>query len=274
MAVKLAPPPGFLAQFANPLWRVAGLIETRALSIVQGTRGGYPFTVLELEHRSTHVMHERTAATTTFFILKLGRSSDHWQNDVFSSTGASVWVDQDNLFLARIGADTPVADWNALLAMAIAAAGQATDVASPVPRPQPRLRAADDQKIVLFWVAVAGLLPALEWLWGLTVLGQAIAGRLFGLCQPDTGSAAFMIRHDEVLFGLALCLPLLGHFLGMRVMHAWYGRPGFSWRIFGNGVLVAALAMGGLVLAFQYTSVDLDQPGSRLRCSLKNVPAR
>jgi hypothetical protein len=261
MAVKQTPPPGFLGFFRNPLWRVAGLTETRAESIVEGTRGGYAFTVLELMHRSTRLTNEHGHDITTVFILKLGRASDTWQNNLSSANGSTIWLDDDTLYLARIGVSTPVADWNDLLGAAIIAAGNATDAPSATPIPEPRIRAKTDEKTVLFWVVAAGLLPGLECLCGLSMMGGGILAKLFGSCYE-----AFP-GYNPLLFGLALCLPMIGHVLGLKIMYDYYGRPGFTWRILLNIVLVGILACAGFAMAMAWTKHSPATVAERqLRC--------
>lgn len=261
MAVKQTPPPGYLGYFRNPLWRAAGLTETSAVSIVEGTRGGYAFTVLELQHRSMKLTNERGYDITTVFILKLGRASDTWQNNLSSSNGTTIWLDNDTLYLARVGVSTPVADWNDLLAAAIGAAGCSTDVPSATPTPAPRIRAMAHQKTVLSWVVVAGLLPGFEWLCGLYMIGGGILAALFGSCYE-----AFP-GHNQILFGLALCLPMIGHFLGLKIMYDYYGRPGFTWRISLNVLLIGVLACAGFAMAMEWTKSGPSAVASReLRC--------
>jgi hypothetical protein len=261
MAVKQTPPPGYLGYFRNPLWRAAGLTETRAESIVEGTRGGYAFTVLELRHRSMKLTDEHGYDITTVFILKLGRASDTWQNNLSSSNGSSIWLDNDTLYLARIGVDTPVADWNDLLAEAIRAAGYATDVPSATPTPAPRIRAKSHEQIVLFWVVVAGLLPGLEWLFGLYMIAAGSLGAIAHSCFE------VFPGHNQLLFGLALCLPMIGHFLALKIMYDYYGRPGFTWRILLNMVLIGILTCAGFAMAMEWTK---SRPGAvaarALRC--------
>ncbi len=221
-------PPGFLAQFGNPLWRVAGLTETRAVSIVEGVRQGYPFTVLELEHRSMKLTQDRGTDITTVFILKLDRSSDHWQNNVFHGIAATVWV----------------------------AAGMATNVQHAHPAPAPRPRTMADQKMQMLWLVVAGMLPALEWMSGLAITGQAVLASALHGCLPSTGYAAPLSGHNQVMFGFALCLPLIGQVMGLQITNKYYGREGYTWRICANGVLVVALAFAGMWLAFECTKID------------------
>lgn len=267
MAVKQTPPPGYLGYFRNPLWRAAGLTNTRALSIVEGTRGGYPFTVLELEHRATRpTAGQLEDDITTVFILKLGRASDTWQNNMSSSNGATVWLDNDTLYLARVGVRTPVADWNDLLAAAIVAAQHATDAPSPTPVPEQRIRANADQQTVLFWVVVAGLLPGLEVVLGLYTMAADLLHRIFDLCY---GSG--FTEHNQLLLGLALCLPIIGHFLGFKVMYDYYGRAGFTWRICLNIVLIWFLAIAGFAIAMEWTKLSPAAAARQLGCEIQIV---
>lgn len=263
MAVKQDPPDGYLDRFSNPLWRAAGLVYPTAISIVEGTRGGYPFTVLELSHRSLKLRREAGEDITTVFILNLGRSSTTWQNTVPTHGGVTVWVDQCYLFLARIGADTPVAEWNSLLAQAISAAATVTDVPGPAPVEEPRIRAGTDRGMVMLWIVTAGLLPSFEWMSGLVMLAREVLSSVTAMvlgtqviCQPLDQGADPMAGHNMWLFGLALCLPFLGQFHGLSIIYNHYGRKGFTWRIVLNGFLVSALAIGGFALAMEYTYDD------------------
>jgi hypothetical protein len=262
MAVKQAPPPGFLSQFSNPLWRAAGLDDPTAVSIVEGTRGGYPFTVLELRHRSNRIRNDRLNVVTTVFILNLGRSSSTWQNNFPAYGGVTIWVDQCYLFLARIEEDTPIADWNSLLAQAISAAGAVTDVPGPAPVEEPRIRATADRGMVWFWIVTAGFLPTLVWMWGLaTLFRQALSSvrdMVLGapICFPDNLVRTNALDdHNLWLFGLALCLPMIGQFMGLSVMYSYYGRKGFTWRLLLNGLLVGALTFGGFGIAMEFTKI-------------------
>ncbi|MDQ1918823.1 hypothetical protein [Massilia pseudoviolaceinigra] len=268
MAVRQTPPPGFLGHYRNPLWRAAGMTGTRAVSIAEGTRGGYQFTVLELEHRSMRVRNENGNDITTVFILKLGRASDTWQNNLSSSNGSTVWLDNDTLYLARIGVETPVADWNDLLAHAIRAAGYATDAPSPTPIPEPRIRAKNDESSILFWAVTAGLLPGFSVVCGFFILASDILNRLIGRCYPTTGNAAGLSEHNQILFALALCLPLIGHFFGFKVMYDYYGRPGFFWRLLLNIALTGMLTVGGFAIAMEWTKLSPAALAAQATCQV------
>lgn len=269
MAVKQTPPPGFLGFYRNPLWRAAGLTEARALSIVEGTRGGYQFTVLELEHRSVRLTNERGTDITTVFILKLARASDTWQNNLSGSNGSTIWLDNDTLYLARIGVATPVADWNDLLAAAIHAAGQATDAPSPVPIPEPRIRAKSHDGIVMSWLVVAGLLPGFQWLCGLYIIGAELLTMLFDRCYRVVGNGAELSQHNQILFGLALLLPMIGQIMGLKVMHDYQGREGFTWRIIVNAMLTGALAIGGFAMAMEWTKLSPEAVAKQRKCEVR-----
>ncbi|MDQ1814376.1 hypothetical protein RBA41_13770 [Massilia sp. CCM 9210] len=73
---------------------------------------------------------------------------------------------------------------------------------------------------------------------------------------PTTGNAAALSEHNQILFGLALCLPLIGHFFGFKVMYDYYGRPGFFWRLLLNIALTGMLTVGGFAIAMEWTELS------------------
>lgn len=266
MARREIPPAGYLDQFRNPIWRLADLSLTSAESIVCGRRGGFEFTVLELRHRILSMMGEAGYEVTTVFIVKLGRRSDTWQNNLVGPDGAKVWLDDDLLYLARIAVETRVEDWDRLLNAALDAARRATDAPTAIPLPTPRISTKSNATDVFAWIVVGGLAPGFVSLSGLSLIAWDTLRKTFGWCYPAAGTDAWASDYNQSLFGLSLCLPLLGLFYGLKIIYDYYGHPRFQRRLTLNVVLIAALTAGGLFIAFEHTRLSADEIAKQKRC--------
>jgi hypothetical protein len=259
MAEKKTPPKGFLGQFNHPLWRVAKLDNLRAVSIVEGRRDAFAFTVLELEHRETGLLANQTSLEiSTIFIVHLSKTSPCW---AITDTPPDVktWVDDRHVYLSRLGRRTPVKDWSYLLEQAVAVAETLVEKSSQdgngeTDRRPARVSEGVDVKWVAFWFSIAGIIPLLEWMTGVSVITTILQKGYYSYCKTGNPSAVLRVGSDAWLFGLALCLPVLGHIACIAQMVRYYGRPGFAWRMSLTGVATLALGFAGLTIAFKYTT--------------------
>lgn len=259
MAEKKTPPEGFLRQFKHPLWKAAKLDNLRAVSIVEGKREAFAFTVLELEHGGTGLIPDETRReVSTVFIIYLNKASSRWAI-THTPPDAKVWVDDRHVYLSRLGQRTPVKDWSHLLEQTLSVAEtlverSADGVDDGTAYSPPRVSQGMDIKTVAFWFAIAGIVPFLEWMMGINVVASVRQKGYFGNCPSGSQTAVLRVGADAWLFGLALCLPLLGHVAGLAAMARYYGRPGFGWRMSIVGVATLVLAIAGFVVAFKHTA--------------------
>ena len=259
MAEKKTPPEGFLRQFSHPLWKAAKLDNLRAVSIVEGRRDAFAFTVLELEHSGTGLLtDESSREVSTIFIIDLNKASSLWAI-THTPPDAKVWVDDRHVYLSHLGQRTPVKDWVHLLEQALSVAETlverpADGVNDGTAYNPPRVSQGMDIKTVAFWFAIAGIVPFLEWMMGVNVLTTVLQKGYYGYCPSGSQTAVLRVGADAWLFGLALCLPLLGHFAGITTRARYYGRPGFGWRMAIVGVATVVLAIAGIVIAFKHTA--------------------
>ncbi|MFZ6676208.1 hypothetical protein [Undibacterium sp. Xuan67W] len=258
MAEKKTPPEGFLRQFKHPLWKAAKLDNLRAVSIVEGRRDTFAFTVLELEHCGTGLLtDESSREVSTVFIIYLNKASSLWAL-THTPPDAKVWVDDSHVYLSRLGRRTPVKDWSHLLEQAIAVAETLVerppdDIKGGAAHTTPRVSQGMDIKTVAFWFAITGIAPTLEWAMGINVVASVLQEGYYGYCPSGSQTAVLRVGADAWLFGLALCLPLLGHVAGIATRVHYYGRPGFGWRMAIVGAATLVLAIAGIVIAFKHT---------------------
>lgn len=259
MAEKKTPPAGFLRQFKHPLWKAAKLDNLRAVSIVEGKRDVFAFTVLELEHRETGLLSGQwSVEVSTIFIIHLAKESPNWKT-TYTPPDAKVWVDDRHVYLSRLGQRTAVKEWSYLLEQAISVAEtlvekSAAGVTGEAALDPPRVSQGVDIKVAAFWFAIAGVGPALEWMMGINVVTTVMQRGYYAYCPSGSQTAVLRVGADAWLFGLALCLPLLGHLAGVATRVRYYGRPGFAWRMACVGVATLVLAIAGFVVAFKHTA--------------------
>lgn len=259
MAEKKTPPKGFLKQFSHPLWKAAKLDKLRAVSIVEGRRDAFAYTVLELEHRETGLLANQTSLEiSTIFIVHLDKASPCW---AITDAPADVktWVDDRHVYLSRLGRRTPVKDWSYLLEQAVAVAETLVEKSSQEGHGETDHRPARvsegvDVKWAAFWFAIAGIVPFFEWMTGMSVITTILQNGYYGHCDSGKLTAMVRVGFDAWLFGLALCLPVLGHIACIAQLVRYYGRPGFAWRMSLAGIATLVLGIAGFVVAFTYTA--------------------
>jgi hypothetical protein len=255
MAVKIAPPPGFLRRFDNPIWTKLQLQDAQAISLVVARREQHVFTILELKHRSDYLLLDNdSSVTSTVFIVELPDTTRRWEAR-HAPNGFRVWADAGHLYLMRPGKPTPVREWDFVLKQAL----KTLETLVEVPAAQQKAHEtagytsnADTRKIIWFLV-VAGLLPGLEWKEGMNFATELMQRGYVHICSSHGEPWARVAEgSDAWIFALGLCLPLLGHLVSIKTVFLQVGRAGLDKRVFLTALLIWALAIGGLTLAFPH----------------------
>lgn len=255
MAVKIAPPPGFLRRFDNPIWNKLQLQDAQAVSLVVARRERHVFTILELEHRSDHLLLDNDGrVTSTVFLVELPDTTRRWKAR-YAPKGFRVWADAGHLYLMRPGKPTPVREWDFVLEQALKTLETLVEV------PTAQQKAHDtagyssnaSTRTIIGFVVVAGLLPGLEWKEGMRFATELMQRGYVHLCSGHGEPWARVAEgSDAWIFVLGLCLPLLGHLVSIKTVLLQEGRAGLDQRVFLTTLLIWALAIGGLALAFPH----------------------
>ncbi len=272
MAEKKIPPEGFLRQFSHPLWRAAKLDRLRAVSIVEGRRDAFAFSVLELEHRRTGLLANQTSLEiSTIFIVHLNKTSPCWAI-TDAPPDVKTWVDDRHVYLSRLGRRTQVKDWYYLLEQAVSVAGSLVEKSpqegnGEAEHRRARVSGGMDIKCAVFWLLLAGILPMFEWMLGISVIVTILQKGYYDLCHPGNLNAMVRVGSDAWLFGLALFLPVPGQIACIVQLVRYFGRPGFALYMSLAGIATLTLAYAGLTIAFEHTTeVGQLKDGTKIPC--------
>lgn len=207
MPTLITPSPDYLRKFLLPLWQKLDLEGCKPLQIVEGEQDGFPFTIIEMEHRPYGLLADSNSRTvSTFFIVGIP-----WQPGMRRinqhPAGYQASVDRNYVYLGAYGKRPRPGEWKALIGKTIEVVRALNTAAPGVP--SPRVRPAGAGPLVYgFWTVVCGLVALF--------FSASGIGIMLGLIKSDNASDAFMGVIASLLLTIVALLCGLQNFIKLQ----------------------------------------------------------